>query len=616
MIGERTQRARGESSSGLLLGRRSASPILAALLLVACAVAAYVPTLTAGYIWDDDSYLTANPNLETTDGLRRIWLEPTSNPQYYPIVFTSFWIERRLWGLHPAGYHLVNVLLHGLTAVLFWRLLARLRVPGAWFAALLFAVHPVMVESVAWVTERKNVLSAAFYLAAALAWFERRRPVVIVVLFFSALLSKTVTATLPAALALVGWWRPQRASTRDLRFLALLLIPALALGSVTAWMERHHVGAHGDSWNLEPAQRILVAGRAFWFYLGKLAWPAELTFIYPRWQPDPARAIEWLAPAAAIGLIAGLWWGRHRLGRGPLVAILIFGGTLFPALGFFNVYPFRFSFVADHFQYHASLAIFALVAAAVAGLVAIDRSNGATRRASRSRVVGVAAALIALLLGSSTWRQGRIYAGEETLWQDTLAKNPGAWMAHTNLGAWLDRQGRHEEALVHHLGAVRLRPDLGGSHNNLGVALERAGRLDEAMRAYGEALRIEPGNPDFGRNLANLMSRLERWPEAELCYREVLRLRPTDGDARNNLAGMLLRLGRPQEAAVELRELLRREPDRINAWINLGQAALAAGAIREAEAAFRRALALDPASTAARDGVEAVSRTDSRARPF
>lgn len=579
-------------------------------------VAAYAPALTAGYIWDDDSYLTANLNLETADGLRRIWLEPTSNPQYYPIVFTSFWIERRLWDLHPAGYHLVNVLLHGLTAVLFWRLLVRLRVSGAWFAALLFALHPVMVESVAWVTERKNVLSCAFYVAAALAWFERRRLLLVTVLFLAALLSKSVTATLPAALALIAWWRGERFSKRDFRLLALLLIPALAMGSVTAWMERHHVGAQGDSWNLDLAQRILVAGRAFWFYLGKLAWPAELTFIYPRWQPEPARAIEWLAPTAAIGLVAALWWLRRRLGRGPLVAILIFGGTLFPALGFFNVYPFRFSFVADHFQYHASLAIFALVAAIGAGLVARDRLRGAPRRASWGRGVGVAGALIALLLGSSTWRQSRIYAGEETLWTDTLAKNPGAWMAHTNFGAWLDRQGRHDEALVHHLGAVRLRPDLGGGHNNLGVALERAGRFDEARRAYGEALRIEPTNPDFGRNLANLMARLERWPEAELCYREVLRLRPTDGDARNNLAGMLLRLGRPGEAAVELQELLRREPERVNAWINLGQAALAAGAIREAEAAFRRALALDPASGAARDGMEAISRIDSGARPF
>lgn len=560
---------------------------------------AYLPALQAGYIWDDDSYLTGNPTLESAGGLAAIWLRPTASPQYYPLVFTSFWIERRL-GAGPALHHAVNILLHALAAVLFWRLLVRLRVPGAWWAGLLFALHPVMVESVAWITERKNLLSAVFALAAALAWFQRRPFALVVVLFLLALTSKTVVATLPLALALAGWGRNVRASRRDLVQLALLLAPAIALGSVTAWMERHHVGARGESWDLDLAERLLVAGRAFWFYLGKLVWPDRLTFIYPRWQIDGAQVPAWLAPAAALALPVALYRLRDRLGRGPLVAVLIYGGTLFPALGFFNVYPFRFSFVADHFQYHASLAIFALAGAAAARLHA-----ALAVRPARHLAVALGAAA-ALTLGGLTFRQARAYASEETLWTDTLRKNPGAWMAHTNLGTWLDRQGRHGEALGHHLEAVRLRPDLGGSHNNLGAALERAGRLDEAMRAYGQALAIEPANPDFGRNLANLMVRMERWPQAEACYREVLRLRPGDGDARNNLAGILLRLGRSAEAVEQLRELVRREPERAAAWVNLGQALLARGSPEEAEAAFRRALALDPELATARDGLETI----------
>lgn len=561
---------------------------------------AYLPAFHAGYIWDDDSYLTGNPTLESAGGLAAIWLHPTASPQYYPLVFTSFWIERRLWGLNPAGYHTVNILLHALAAVLFWRFLVRLRVPGAWWAALLFALHPVMVESVAWITERKNLLSTVFALAAALAWFQRRPFALVAVLFLLALTSKTVVATLPAALALAGWGRGERISRRDLVRLALLLAPAIALGSVTAWMERHHVGARGNAWDLDLAERLLVAGRAYWFYLGKLAWPDRLAFIYPRWQIDSAQVLAWLAPAAALALPVALFRWRHRLGRGPLVAVLIYGGTLFPALGFFNIYPFRFSFVADHFQYHASLALCALAGAAAARLHAALDGRVAQRLAV---ALGIALALAAGLL---TYRQVRVYASEETLWTDTLRKNPGAWMAHTNLGAWLDRQGRHEEALSHHLEAVRLRPDLGGSHNNLGAALERAGRLEEAMRAYGQALSIEPANADFGRNLANLLARMERWPQAEACFREVLRLRPGDGDARNNLAGILLRLGRSAEAVDHLRELVRREPERAAAWVNLGQALRARDSMDEAAAAFRRALALDPELSAARDGLEAT----------
>ena len=341
-----------------------------------------MPALRGGFNWDDDAYVTNNLTLRSVHGLSQIWGQLTATPQYYPLVFTSFWLEYHLWGLNPLGYHVVNVLLHALAAMLLWRVLVRLQLPGAWLAAGIFALHPVAVESVAWVTERKNVLSAVFYFAAALAYLRWRddgttttglratsswRSLVLyllsLALFICALFSKTVTASLPAALLLVIWWKHGRIAGRDVWPLLPFFVAGAALGLVTSWLERTHVGANGPEWALSFFDRCLIAGRALWFYAGKLFWPANLTFIYPRWQIDPGIWWQWLFPAAAIALVMILWSLRGRIGRGPLVAVLFFAGTLLPALGFANVYPMRYSFVADHFQYLASVGLIVLAAA-------------------------------------------------------------------------------------------------------------------------------------------------------------------------------------------------------------------------------------------------------------
>ncbi|HOW19171.1 MAG TPA: O-GlcNAc transferase, partial [Phycisphaerae bacterium] len=349
----------------LAVSGSSCLPAAAGLLLLALAV--YIPAMRGGFVWDDDDYVTENRTLRSLDGLGRIWFDIRATPQYYPLVFTSFWLEYHLWDSRPGGYHVVNILLHGTSAVLLWLVLRRLAVPGAWFAAAVFAVHPVHVESVAWITERKNVLSGVFYLSAALVWLRfagldcpraaepRRRSLYAIGLFLfaCALLSKSVTASLPAALLLVLWWKRGRIARGDF----LPLVPFFALGAVmgliTAWVERHHVGAEGAEWALSAAERCLIAGRALWFYAAKLIWPVRLTFIYPRWPIDSGVWWQYLYPIAAVAAIGLLWGLRRRIGRGPLVAVLFFAITLAPALGFFDVYPMRYSFVADHFQYHA-----------------------------------------------------------------------------------------------------------------------------------------------------------------------------------------------------------------------------------------------------------------------
>jgi hypothetical protein len=394
------------------------------------------------------------------------------------------------------------------------RLLAALGLPAAvaWGAAAVFALHPVHVESVAWITERKNVLSAVFYLGSAATflrsgpWLERERSrgwsaawfVFSLALFGCALLSKTVTASLPVALLLVIWWKRGTLTRRDLLAVAPFVALGVAFGLLTLWLEKHHVGATGDEWALSPVERILVAGRALSFYAAKLIRPARLTFIYPRWQVDAAATWQYLFPLAAGAVVAGLWFARERIGRGPLVAVLFFVLTLVPALGFFDVYPMRYSFVADHFQYLASIGLIVLITTAL--LDAARRASGLLGRAMSLLLL-----LVLPLLAMRTWNQAHVYHDRETLWRDTLAKNPTAGMAHSNLAGVLDAQGKFDEALFHFREALRIveesdfKVDYALAHSNVGFALQRKPDYEKARRnldrALAEVERSAPGGP-------------------------------------------------------------------------------------------------------------------------
>ena len=469
---------------------------LAALLLAVVTFWTYIPAMSAGFIWDDDDYITANPALGTLDGLWQIWLEPGATPQYYPMVFTSFWVEHQLWQFNPAGYHVVNIGLHALAAVLLWLVLARITLPGgplaAWLAAAIFAIHPVQVESVAWISERKNVLSAVFYFAALLMYlrFDRRLnegsarvwPAYLLahLLFLFALLSKTVTCSLPAAILLVIWWKRGSISRRDLALTAPMFALGAAFALLTLWLEKHHVGAQGDEWNLSIGDRCILAGRNIWFYAQKLAWPTDLAFVYQRWNIEAFDWRWWLHPVSVIAIAAAMFALRHRIGRGPLVAMLFFIGTLTPALGFFDVYPFRFSFVADHFQY---LACIGLIGLAVASSFHLFPGR---------RFIGALWLIVIAALGVQSWKQAHIYRDLETLWRDTLAKNPNSFMPHYNLGNALLGQGHRQEALEHYRRALELKPDLTPALNNIGVELARAGQNEQAIQYFQRAINSQP----------------------------------------------------------------------------------------------------------------------------
>jgi protein O-mannosyl-transferase len=485
--------------------RESKHSWLKGAVILLIVVGAYIPALHSGYIWDDDVYVTNNPALRSVEGLWASWTHLGANVQYYPLVFTSFWAEYHFWQLRPFGYHLVNVVLHLLNAFLVWHILRRLEVRGAWLAAAVFAIHPVHVESVAWITERKNVLSGLFYLGAVAAYLRFaddwrdvaprnwRAYAIACLLFGFALLSKSVTATLPVILLVMAWWKRGRLEKRDVLPLIPFVLLAAAMGSLTAYLERVQVGATGSEWELTLIDRSLIAGRAIWFYLSKLLLPIHLTFSYSRWSVDASRWWQYLFPVSALGTMIVLYLQRARIGRGPLAAILFFVLTLAPALGFVDFYPMRYSFVADHFQYLASLGPIVLVSAMLskaAERLAPGETSPAdhTPRLAKLSLVS----LLLVTLAGLTWRQSSIYRNERTLWFDTIAKNPDSWMAYNNLGLFYFRQGDWGRALPLFQKSVTINPNNAEVHYNLALVLRGIGMEADAKSHFQIADHLRP----------------------------------------------------------------------------------------------------------------------------
>ena len=566
------------------------------VLVLGVVLACYWPSLRGELIWNDRDYIPTR-SLRSLEGLGRLWTQLGATEQYYPLVSTAFWLQCRLWGEQPLGYHLVTLALHAGAAVLFALVLRRLAIPGAWLAGLIFALHPVHVESVAWITEQKNTFSQVFYLAAALAYLRfdetrrRRAYFAALGLFLLSLPCKTATATLPAALLVVLWWKRGRLDRRrDVAPLVPWLIVGVAASLFTSWVERKYVGASGDEFTLPLLERGLVAGRALWFYLGHVVWPLQLNFIYARWVPDAAVFWQWLFPLGAV-ILAGVLWAVRRRTRAPLAAYLCFAGSLFPVLGVVILYGMRYSWVWDHWQYLPDLGPIALIAAVLV--------RGWESLGSRGRPWGPAATCLLLLpLGALTWRHTAMFHDTDTLYRMTLERNPACWMAHNNLGADLaNSPGHTAEALAHYEEALRIRPDYAEAHNNLANLLATLpGRGPEALAHYEQALRLQPNFSEAHDNLANLLATLPgREPEAIAHYREALRIRPDNGTAHFNLAYQLARQpGHDPEAIAHYCEALRLDPVDVQAYNNLGMIYFTEGRTGEAVEAWTKALQIDP----------------------
>ena len=649
------------------------SVIAGVLVLLGLLTAAYWPVVRgqAGTIWDDRVHVMDNPSLRDAAGLERIWtwgpesiLDPTvtaATPQYYPLTFTTFWVEYQLWGANTRGYHLTNVALHACSALLLWALLRRLGLGSgvAYLAAVVFAVHPVQVESVAWITERKNTLSLLFFLAAAytyVRWARLDRAqddkadrgsrglyLLVWVLFLAAMLSKTVTVMLPAALLVVTWWKRGRIVGRDVRALGPMLAFSLAMGLLTRYVEHAYIGARGPDYALTFADRILIAGRSVAFYAEKLVAPLRLTFIYPRWAIDAGDALQWMFPAAVVAVLALLLLLRKRVGRGPAVAAMLFVVLLFPALGFVNYYPMRYSFVADHFQYAASIGIIVLVIAAGAWLM--RRRNAEETRISRLSGAFAAVPLIAVLVYLSA-TQCRIYQNTETLWRDTIAKNDGCWMAYENLAEVLwNTHGPEDLPECERLyrKTLALRPTQLSAYNALGIVYARLGQSEAAETVLRDGLAksatLGPAyrdNPETARDTAmlqtTLASQLSQSGDAKeaqslleqsltlypgyasawdllgtvrlaagdadgaiAAYQQAIKLKPESPDFYNNLGSLYFRAGKYVLAEQQFRLSVSHDPKFAMAWHNLGRVLQSEkGRDQEALACFNKAIANDP----------------------
>ena len=644
-----------------------------ALLLIPLVFIAYAQVFRAGFIWDDESHLTQNPCVVGPLGLKEIWT--TTQAVYYPLVLTTFWALHKFVGLNPLPYHILNVLMHAVSAILLWRVLRQLNVRGAWLGAALWALHPVMVQSVAWVTELKNTQSCVFYLLSILfflKWEDQggavsrpsqreatdRRSLVIalsLLFFLLAILSKPSTVMLPIVLALCIWWRRERIQRRD--FLALVPFALIsAVASIwTVFEQKFHAGAIGGDWAQTRPERLIIAGKAIWFYLGKLVWPHPLIFIYPRWDVDSSKVVAYLPLLAAIAGLVALWFIHAKSGRALFFAAAYYVVSLFPVLGFFDVFFFRYSFVSDHFQYLASMGPLALAGAAIvtavgrfgelrkpsrADTTALQFSGNIAVVRSKSFLLPAIPGIFLLSLVFLTWRQTAVYHDLVTLYTATLQKNPGCWMAHYNLGIILREQGDVDQALEHYRQAFALRPNYAEAHYNLARCLVEKGQLDDAIEHYEKALKINPADPETHNNLGVTLFGIGRVDDAIVHYQKALAIwpgyaaaacnlanalivrqlpgdlddaiarysmclaqAPDQAEAQYNLASALLRKGSIDEAIVHYKKALELLPANADAHANLGSALLAKGRIAEAIGQYKEALTLAPENVAAQSNL-------------
>jgi len=655
------------------------------LLLFTANLAAHWQALGGGIIWDDDAHITRT-GLRSLSGLWDIWTKLGATQQYYPLVHSFFWFEQSIWGDSAFYYHLTNIILHSIVSLLLVFTLKKLEIRGSWVAGFIFALHPVHVESVAWITEQKNTLSAIFYLAAAYYYIKfdteklNKLYYIASFLFICALLSKTVTATLPAALLVVFWWKRGKLSFKNdiIYLIPWLLIGALG-GYFTAWVEKTLIGAQGPDYQnaviLNPITRCLLAGHVIWFYLSKLLLPVNLVFIYEHWTLDAANPFDYTY--LIVLLIFVFLLCKHALrkningntsinNRAPLAGFLFFSGTLFPVLGFANVYPFMFSYVADHFQYLASIGI--IVPAASFITIYLEKLT-ADDKGSFSAIGGV----ILSILGFLSWNQCSMYKDAETLYRITIDRNSSCWMAHNNLGAILlgknnipeaskhfeealkirpmypdaqsnlcsvlIRTGKIQEAIEHGIIAVKLRPTA-ENHNNLAIALYNVGRISEAIEHYLAALKINPNYVEVLNNLGNAYLKIGNENKAIECYVVAIKNNPNFADAWSNygvvlanqrkfaeaikadeqavrlrlnsalyhanLATAYFNIGRQSDALIQFQNSLQLDPNNAEIWYNVGNILIGQGRYSDAEIPYMNALKLTPNNIGAENNLAAV----------
>ncbi len=570
-------------------GNGRTSDLWLALVLFVAVVAAYQPAWHGGFLYEDEMYARDNPLLTAHDGLQRIWFTLESPSQYFPLTHTAFLLQRPLWNGNSTGYHFVNIVLHSGSALWLWLLLRRLRIPGAWLGAALFALHPVQAESVAQISELKNVLSGLFFIGSLYFWSEfaekeqTRAWTLAFVCALLALAAKTTACVLPAALILIFWWQGKPLTRR--RWLTLLpfLVASGLAALVSFYWERVHNTSALVNVSLGAIERLQVASRAIFFYLSKLFWPSDLMFSYPRWDISRYHPQDFIWPVALI-LLTGLVIGfRRRLGRGPEVALVYFVAVLSPLLGLVSIYPFRYTFVADHYQYLACIGPLALFAAALHWLLR-DKPVPAM----------VLSGIIVAILAGLTWQQAHAYSSAEALWTDTIRKNPGSWMAENNYGVVLLGRGARTDALARFLRSYQLYPGNNETARNMGQCLFELQQPAEARPYLEQAAAIDAKDGQARRDLARVLLQLGQPQEALTKANEALAINDRDAKAHIVVASIDMQQQRTDDALAQLQTAISLKPDDIEAQTQMANMLLQLGHQREASEALARILSEKP----------------------
>ena len=578
------------------------------LILLVSVALVYSPVWKAGFVWDDEGILTANPCIVGPFGLTEIWT--THAADICPFTLTTFWLEHAIWGLNSLSFHLVNVLLHGACALVLWQVLRSLRVQGAWMGAALWALHPVMVESVAWVTEMKNTESGLFFLLSILFFVRSLKakdpvqrseggwPYGLALLFAAlAMASKSSTVVLPLILCLCAWWLEGRWHWRNLSRTVPMFLMAIAAGAVSIWTQSL-LFAEGIEPHLTRTwpQRLVEAGDAIWFYLGKLLWPHPLVTIYPPWHMAGGPWVSDLAVLAMLIVFSIFWLKGRPWARACLFAFACFLAALLPVMGLIDNTIFRFSLVFDHLQYLASIGPLALAGAALGLLSHVIVPN------ERWFASGLCAGLL-IVLGIVTWQRTWVYESNETLWTDTLARNPDCWVGHNNLGDALLQTGQLDGAFAHFQRAVEVYPEYAEAHDNLGVVLLRKGQVDEAVAEFQKALRIYPNHVAARSNLGGALLRKGKLDDSVVQLEKALKINPVFADAHNNLGVALFQKGQLDEALAQFQEAIRIKPNNAEAHYNLGNALVQKGELDEAIDHFQKSLEINPSYAEVRNNL-------------
>ncbi len=539
---------------------RMENPLVRAAVIVLAGLFVYAPVFSGGWLMDDNLEVTENAVLHSPAGLVKIW-QGSVGADYLPLKTTVQWLLWQGFGNDPTPYHLASIALHLCSALLFWRLLAGLGLRQAWVGGLLFAVHPVEVESVAWVSELKNTLSLALLLPAMLAWLsfdERRRGrdyAWSLALFVAALLCKSSVIMWPVVILLHVWWKRGRVGWRDVVASLPFFAVAFAAGATTVLLQSHRA-IRTEVYPLGGVlSRLALAGMDIAFYGWKTLFPVGLLPMYPRWRIDPPSAVEFLPWFILAALGSWLWTKRHAAwGRAVFLGLGFFLVNLLPVLGFFKMSFMRIAWVSDHFVYLPSLGLIGLIAAGLSRWY--DRLEDGKRAYLRmAGWVGLGCLAMAGRL------HAEVYSSLEAMSRYTVEANPDAWLAHQLYATTVQQKGDFDTALAQAAEAVRLRPSVAETQNSLGIALSAKGRYQEAAVHLQEAVRLAPQIRVIRESLARSLTAAGQYTQALQEYRQLLQEAPQDPTLHSNAGACLLGQGHTDEAIDQFRQALAIRPD-------------------------------------------------------